>query len=89
MEIQKQQTVVDFPSLIYLYEFMDLVLKCALSRQVEEEMQSSESTEEDDPDFEKIFMTREERIRSFLDKQYQDSLYKKVDRVQRMKITSS
>lgn len=79
VEIQKQQTVVDFPSLIYLYEFMDLVLKCALSRQVEEEMQSSESTEEDDPDFEKIFMTREERIRSFLDKQYQDSLYKKVD----------
>ena len=45
VEIQKQQAVVDFPSLIYLYEFMDLILKCALSSQVEEEMQSSESTE--------------------------------------------
>ncbi len=81
-EIQKQQKVVDLPSSIQVYEFMDLVIKCALSSEVEREMELVENPELHDlnhmsslTDFDQLLMTKDKKIQAFLDKQYRDSLF--------------
>lgn len=85
-EILKQQAVVDFPSRIQLYEFLDLASRCTPSSTVEKEMASLATRDLTEssylfhlPDSERLLMTKEERISAYLDKQYQTSLYKKVN----------
>lgn len=88
-EIQKQQAVVNFPSRIQMYEFMDLVIKCVHSSEVEKEMEEAVAPNLDLssndseilmlPDFNKILMTKDQQILAYLDQQYRNSLYKKVD----------
>lgn len=91
-EIKKQQAVVDFPSRIQMYEFMDLAIRCAHSSAVEKEveslvpMHSTTSTQGSAesgelmslPDLDQLLMTKEERVCAHLDEQYRKSLYKKV-----------
>lgn len=82
-EIQKQQGVVEFSSRIQLYEFFDLVIKCAPSSEVEKELESLASqcsaNASDNllvASFSQLLLTKDEQISSYLDKQYRKSLYK-------------
>ena len=91
-EIQKQQNTVDFPTRIQMYEFMDLITKCAHSSAVEKEvetltsvpspMSTIECTESGDllplPNLDWLLLTKEEQVCTHLDEQYRKSLYKKV-----------
>lgn len=91
-EIQKQQNTADFPSRIQMYEFMDLVTKCAHSKSVEREvealtsvqspMSTIECTESGGllplPNLDWLLLAKEEHICAHLDEQYRKSLYKKV-----------
>ena len=88
-EIQKQQAVVDFTSRIQMYEYFDLVIKTVHFGEVEKEMLSLESESDSSigsntanpdnlvlPDFHQLLMTNDERVMSYLDQQYRNSLYK-------------
>jgi hypothetical protein len=88
-ELLKQQAIVDFPSRIQMYEFMDIITRCTDSRLVEKkvELLSSQKSIQDYagfaelqplPDLDQITMTRDEQIRAHLDEQYQKSMYKKT-----------
>ena len=86
-EIQRQQKTVDLPSCIQVYEFLDLVIKCARSSEVEKEMELKQSSELHDPnditsvpDFDQLLMTKDKQILAYLDKQYRDYLFERKEK---------
>ena len=87
LEIQKQQDVVDIPSRIQLYEYIDLVCKSVRISDVEREMDSLiprdgeisiDLQDSSIPDFDWILMTNSERILAYLDKQYHNTQFKEA-----------
>lgn len=83
-EIIKQQKVVDLPSCIQVYEFFDLVIRCARFSEVEREMKRTLNLQDpnDIPDFDEILMTREKQVLAYLDKQYRDVLFRRKEKVE-------
>ena len=85
-EIQKQQHIVDVPSRIQLYEFLNLMLLAIKPADVEEKIVSNSTNLEkeqvlDDvslPDFDELLMTSDQKVLQFLDKQYKSSIFKEV-----------
>ena len=85
-EIQLQQKFADFHTRIQMYEFMDLVVKCVPSKDIEKEIEFPAEVRNQDsnflplalPDFNQLLMTKDELIFTYLDQQYKKSLYREV-----------
>lgn len=86
-EIQRQQDVVDIPSRIQLYEFIDLICKSVRTSDVEREINSLmqrdgeisiDLQDSSFPDFDWMLMTNSEQILAYLDKQYHNAQFKEA-----------
>ena len=91
LEIHRFSDVSDVPSRLQLYEFMDIVALCektavederrlselSLSGTLSGESGTSMSDLDDVADFDQILMTRDEKVKAFLEDDYQRSLHGK------------
>ena len=88
VEIQRFNEVSDVPSRLQLYEFMDIVAACRKTDEVEDERRLSEislsdsgvsSRELNVEGFDQMLMTNDERVRAYLESNYQHSRHKGKD----------
>ena len=86
-EIQVYGEIADVPTRFQMYEFLDIVAKCKTTEAevkrmsekecCDHESRHSEGLEYPLPDFNQSMMTTDQRVRAFLESEYQDSLPKK------------
>ena len=88
LEIHRFADVSDVPSRLQLYEFMDIVAVCGRTRDEDERMVSElslsgtvsgEGSKQDlsVADFDQILMTRDEKVRAYLEQDYRSNLHGK------------
>ncbi len=84
-EVQKYHEISEIPNRFQVFEFLDLVVMCETTQEVEKRVSSTCSlgnTNDTDlglPDFNEILMTPDQKISKYLDEQYQASLLSLLD----------